>query len=125
MRTRKQEHLPFRRRASFREASSSSRRSMRKTSSFFPYFSIICTSNRCSLQWQHFFSVIFHTVKDMAVTCHLRNPKTFAEQKAGLGSEERSRGRQPIKRAIRYNQEINLLYPCASEIIHHRHYIPK
>ena len=47
----------------------------------------------------------------MAVTCHLRNPETFAEQKAGLGSEERSRGRQPIKRAIRYNQEINLLIP--------------
>lgn len=61
----------------------------------------------------------------MAVTCHLRNPETFAEQKAGLGSEERSRGRQPTERAIRYNQEINLLYPCASEIIHHRHYIPK
>lgn len=61
----------------------------------------------------------------MAVTCHLRNPETFAEQKAGLGSEERSRGRQPIKRAIRYNQEINLLYPCTNEIIHHRHYIPK
>jgi hypothetical protein len=53
------------------------------------------------------------------------NPETFAEQKAGLGSEERSRGRQPTERAIRYNQEINLLYPCASEIIHHRHYIPK
>ena len=34
MRTRKQEHLPFRRRASFKEASSFSRRSMRKTSSF-------------------------------------------------------------------------------------------
>lgn len=60
-----------------------------------------------------------------ALTCHLRNPETFAEQKAGLGSEERSRGRQPTERAIRYNQEINLLYPCASEIIHHRHYIPK
>lgn len=43
----------------------------------------------------------------MAVTCHLRNPETFAEQKAGLGSEERSRGRQPTERAIRYNQEIN------------------
>ena len=86
MRTRKQEHLPFRRRASFKEASS-----------FFPYFSIICTSNRCSLQWQHFFSVIFHTVKDMAVTCHLRNPKTFAEQKAGLGSEEKNWGGNPQK----------------------------
>ena len=34
MRTRKQENLPFRRRASFKEASSFSRRSMRKTSSF-------------------------------------------------------------------------------------------
>lgn len=28
----------------------------------------------------------------MAVTCHLRNPKTFAEQKAGLGSEEKNWG---------------------------------
>ena len=62
----------------------------------------------------------------MAVTCHLRNPKTFAEQKAGLGSEERSRGRQPIKRAIRYNQEINLLYihlarsVCGNRPIHYK-----
>lgn len=67
----------------------------------------------------------FHTVKAHGRNLPLRNPETFAEQKAGLGSEERSRGRQPTERAIRYNQEINLLYPCASEIIHHRHYIPK
>ncbi len=33
----------------------------------------------------------------MAVTCHLRNPETFAEQKAGLGSEERSGGGSPQK----------------------------
>ena len=53
----------------------------------------------------------------MAVTCHLRNPETFAEQKAGLGSEERSRGRQPTERAIRYNQEINLhpFFPISSK----------
>lgn len=74
---------------------------------------------------RHFFIVIFHTVKAHGRNLPLRNPETFAEQKAGLGSEERSRGRQPTERAIRYNQEINLLYPCASEIIHHRHYIPK
>ena len=33
----------------------------------------------------------------MAVTCHLRNPKTFAEQKAGLGSEEKNWGGNPQK----------------------------
>lgn len=34
----------------------------------------------------------------MAVTCHLRNPETFAEQKAGHGSEERSRGEAAHKK---------------------------
>ena len=33
----------------------------------------------------------------MAVTSHLRNPKTFAEQKAGLGSEEKNWGGNPQK----------------------------
>ena len=33
----------------------------------------------------------------MSVTCHLRNPKTFAEQKAGLGSEEKNWGGNPQK----------------------------
>lgn len=97
MRTRKQEHLPFRRRASFKEASSSSRRSMRKTSSFSLTLALYALAIGVALQWQHFFSVIFHTVKDMAVTCHLRNPKTFAEQKAGLGSEEKNWGGNPQK----------------------------
>ena len=74
MRTRKQEHLPFRRRASFKEASSFSRRSMRKTSSFSLTLALYALA-----------------------TCHLRNPKTFAEQKAGLGSEEKNWGGNPQK----------------------------